>query len=425
MSMVYNYLLESYPVKKEILYPVHKRSELKKVYYNIINQNKSSPLYKVNLSKENQEYAFGIKEAALELKSRLSALVQPENPLWASKAVSVSDERVLEASLLQEDTQGLPENMTLAVTSLASPQKNTGKDLMLTSQGLPTGTYEFHVRVGDQNQDLTYLHERKMENQEALTRIAKYLNQTVPGIRVSVEAGGRREYGRLSILSGQAGKNGEPVFEFSDSEAGKTGLAEYFGMNRIEERSIPAGFALNEVSHRTATNVFTLEGKLRITLKAVSEKPVSIRLVSDSERILAETERVLDTYNSMIRLAHNRTRDNEEHYRASRFLNEMKGLEKIFHEELEACGIRADDSGLLSLEDPLAVMAAQDQGMESLFTRENGFIARLMDKAEAIAINPMEYLDKKVLTYPNREARNWPNPYITSMYSGLFFSSYC
>ena len=73
----------------------------------------------------------------------------------------------------------------------------------------------------------------------------------------------------------------------------------------------------------------------------------------------------------------------------------------------------------------MAVQASLDGGMKDLFARENGFIARLKDKMDAMAINPMDYLEKTVVLYPNTQKSNFTNPYVTSMYSGLFFNSYC
>ena len=425
MASVYNYLLESYPIKREVMYPAHKRSELKRVYHSIVDLSKRSPLYKVNLSKENQEYTIGIKEAALEMKNRLTGMSREENNVWEVKAVSISDEGVLWARLLEDDTQGLPDTMTFEVDSLASSQTNSGKELLLVSQGLPPGSYEFYAKVGDETRKLVYQHERRMENQEALEEMEKYLNLTVPGIRAEVEAGSREGYGRLVLISEQAGNNKAGTFQFSDAESYRTGVVDYFGMDRIEKKASQAQFSINGVSRQTATNAFNLEGKLQITLNTTSRGPVTVEIIPDDRKILSEVEAVLDTYNGLIRLAHNRTRENWDHYRASKLLGEMKSLEKFSHEELEACGIEADENGYLSLKDPLAVMAARDGGMKRLFTRENGFIARLADKAEAIAINPMEYLDKIIVTYPNTEGKNYANPYVTSMYSGLFFSSYC
>lgn len=423
MSQVYNYMLESYPIKREVMYPAHRRSELRKVYNNIVNLSKRSPLYKINLSKENQEYTIGIKETALFLKSKLEEMSNPEKSGFQSKAVRVSDEEVISAKFLGEDTEGLPETMTFRVDNLASVQINLGKDLYDNSRGLPPGVYKFNAKTVNGSQDLTFIQEERTENKYVMKSMVDYINEFVPGVNASIERGASSDYSRIVLMSEQAGKNGEPAMLFSDDAY--NGIVEYFGLDRVEKQSSSAAFTLNNSEHFTSTNTIHLENRLRVTLKGTSDREVTVKIGPNSKRILSAVEGVLDTYNSLIHIAQNRTAVTREHYRASKLIGEMKGLEKIYEEEMSACGIKADGNGFLSIDDALAVQAAEDGGMESLFTRENGFITRLIDKSEAIAINPMEYLDKTIVTYPNRENKTFSNPYVTSMYSGLFFSSYC
>jgi flagellar hook-associated protein 2 len=418
-------MLESYPIKREVMYPAHKRSELKRIYNNIVDLSRRSPLYKINLSKDNQDYTFGIKETAIELKTKLYGMEDPVTSGFESKSIMVSNENVLSAKLLQEDIEGLPENITFQVTSLASVQINAGKELLLISKGLPSGEYDFNAKIMDQNYKLHYVHEDRVENSEALRKVTEFINMAIPGVSATIERGNSTDYGKIVIVSEHAGRSGEPAFEFSDLDTYGMGVVEYFGLNRVDKPSGTSEFMINDVTRKTSTNTFNLEGKLRITLNGTSEEPVSLKIVPDSEKILSSLEDVLNTYNRLIRIAQNRTQDNVEHFRASKLISEMKGLEKIYSDELEACGIISDEKGYLSINDSLAVQAAIDGGMESLFTRENGFIARLKDKAEQITINPMEYLEKTIVTYPNREIKTFRNPYVTSMYSGLFFSSYC
>lgn len=423
MLQVYNYMLESYPVKREVMYPAHKRSELRKVYNSIVNLSKKSPLYKINLTKENQEYTIGIKETALFLKSKLEEMSEPEKSGFQSKAVRVSDEEVLSAQLLSQDTEGLPETMTFQVNNLASVQINLGKDLYDDSRGLPPGAYQFYARTPNGSYKLTFVQEERDENRNVMKKLVNYINHDLPGVNASIEKGSSSDYSRVVLISEQAGKNGEQAMSFSDETY--YGIVEYFGLDRVEKESQSAEFSINDSEHTTSTNSFHLENRLQITLSSASEKPVTVKLGPDSKKILSAVETVLDTYNSLVRIAQNRTADTGEHYRASKLIGEMKSIEKVYGEELTACGIKADENGLLSLDDSLAVQAAEDGGMESLFTRENGFVARLIEKSESIAINPMEYLDKTVVTYPNSENKTFRNPYVTSMYSGLFFSSYC
>lgn len=425
MIQAYNYMLESYPIKREVMYPAHKRSELKKVYNSIVNLSKRSPLYKIDLSKDNQEYTFGIKETALSLKAKLIGMEDPVNSGFQTKAVSISDERILSANLISENTEGLPEVISFQVNQVAKPQINRGKELMQGSKGLVPGTYQFQAKVLDETYDLTYVHPERMENKEVQKKLVELLNQNVKGITATLEKGSSSDYYRIAIVSEQAGRNGESAFSFHDSDDYFAGLVDYFGLDRVEAPSESAQFELNGISKHTSTNTFHLENKLRVTLHNGAQQPVILKIVPDSNKVLSAVETVLETYNYLIQIAKNRTVENKDHYRASKLLGEMKSLENMYQEELEASGLKIKEDGTITLNDSLAIQAAQDGGMESLFTRENGFIARLLDKAETIAINPMEYLDKTVVTYPNSEGNMYRNPYVTSMYSGLFFNSYC
>lgn len=423
MLQVYNYLLENYPVNREVMYPAHKRSELKKVYNSIVNISRKSPIFKINLTKENQEYTIGIKETALLLKSKLEEMLEPEKSGFQSKAAIVSDEQIISAKLIGEDTEGLPETMIFTVNNLASVQINRGKDLYDDSRGLSPGTYHFYADTPRGSYKLTFVQEEREENRNVMSKLVSYINHELPGVNASVEKAPTSSYSRIVLRSDQAGKNGEPAMSFSDEYY--YGIVEYFGLDRVESPARPAEFSINDEIHTTSANTFQLEKRLQITLHSTSEESVTVKIGPNSKMILKAVGSVLEVYNSLIRIAHNRTTDSREHYRAFKLISEMKSLEKLYGEELTANGIKADENGFLSIDTSLAVKVAENGGMESFFTRENGFIARLLEKSESIAINPIEYLDKTVVTYPNSEHKTFRNPYVTSMYSGLFFSSYC
>jgi flagellar hook-associated protein 2 len=425
MIQAYNYLLASFPVKREVLYPAKNRGELKRVYDNIVSLSKSSPYYKINISQENQEYAIGIKEAALTLKGKLMNMQESDDAGFQSKTVSISDESVLTAKLINENTETLPDTIKIKVNGLADVQINKGKELLNTSFAFPEGEYELDVKVADENYSLKFVQEHKMSNQDTLTRLADYLNKSLPGINAAVEKGRNQEYSRLTIASDMSGRFGDRSFSFSDDVIYGEGIVDFFGLNRVEKEASYSDFELNGARKQTATNTFNLENALQISLNRKDDDTVTLKIVPDSNQILSSVDSVLTTYNNLMKLAKNRVDNNKGEYSASKLITELKSLEKVYRDELEASGIKAGDDGELSLEDALAVQASEDGGMESLFTRKNGFISRLIEKAQAIAINPMEYMEKTVVTYPNNEKTSFSNVYVTSMYSGMLFSSYC
>lgn len=425
MVQVYNYMTESLPVKKDGKYPVSRRSDNRKVYDRIVNLSKSMPVYKINLTKENREYTIGIKETALELKRAINNMADPEVSGFNSKSITISNEKVLSAEFMNGNTDDLPDNIQFNIKSLASVQINKGRELLKTSRALHTGEYKFKARVDEDIYKLIYVQKDRTENNETLLNVAEYLNNSVPGINALVEKGSSKDYTRLTILSDISGRYGEKKFMFEDMDDYEQGIVDFIGMNRTDKASAPAEFDLNGVAKQTATNIFTLDNALRISIHERSDQPVNLRIVPDSEKILDSVDTVLTVFNKIVKLAKDRTLDSKEHYKAEKLINEMKSLENVYNEELSACGISASEDGRLHMEDSLAVQAAQDGGMESLFTRENGFMARLLDKTESIAINPIEYLDKTIVTYPDNEKKLFRNPYMTSIYTGLFFNSYC
>jgi flagellar hook-associated protein 2 len=417
--------MEGYQPNMEITYKANNRNELKKIYNNIINLNKRSPFYKINLSKENQEYAIGVKEMAISLKSKIGEMSDPMNAAFNSKAVSVSNNQVLSAELISEDTDSLPQNIELTVKSVATRQINKGRVLLKMSRGLPPGTYDFRAEVMGKSYPLTFVQPERQENRESMQRMTDFINKSVPGITASVEQAEKADYSSIMITSDFTGTYGERAFIFEDENVLLEGVIDYFGLDRLEVSPCNAEFELNGMRRQTASNTFSLENTIQVALQKTSDSPVNLRIVPDRNPILDEVDSFLRKFNGLIRLSKSRTEDTEVHLGAVKLNSELKSLEKVYQNELEACGLMASEQGYLDLDDALAIQAAEDGGMESLFTRENGFIARVFDKAAAITINPIEYLDKTVVTYPNTKKVAYANPYMTSVYSGLLFNSYC
>jgi flagellar hook-associated protein 2 len=349
----------------------------------------------------------------------------PDNTAFHSKALSVSNDEVLSASLLKEETGSLPEDILISVDTLASRQVNKGKDQYNPSKGLERGEYDFRATVMDETYQLKYIQKERLENIDTIHKMAQFLNDSVPGISAAVEKGEKPDYSRLIITSDRTGKSGPRSFSFDDDEIFKEGVVDFFGLNRMEQAPSNAEFELNGIKKQTSTNTFSIENTIQVTLRGTSEDSVRLNIVPDKNPILSSVDSFLNTFNGLIGLAKSRTEETPEHFGPTKLINEIKRLEENYKDELEANGFTFSESGILSLDDALAVQSSEDGGMEDLFTRENGFIAKVLDKTESITINPLEYLDKKVLTYPDNKKAAFASPYVSSMYSGLLFNYYC
>lgn len=115
MLQVYNNLIEGLSDSKKMKYPISRKDDVKRVYKDIINLSKNSPFFKISLTKENQEFTIGVKEAALIMKSRIEEMRDPEFSGFERKEVIVNKKGVLDAILMDQDTSKLPSKIDLEV----------------------------------------------------------------------------------------------------------------------------------------------------------------------------------------------------------------------------------------------------------------------------------------------------------------------
>lgn len=427
MIQAYNNISVSLPVSKEIRYPQKRRLEKIRVYDNVIDLNKRMPFYKLNLTRENRDFPIGIKDAAFKLKEKLYDMAEPEISGFNSKTIEVSDEEVLTAYQLDEELSGLPETMEIRIKQLSSVQVNKGKELLASSRGLAPGVYEFRAIVGKRSYNMIFYQSSRRDNLTTLREMADLLNSSIPGVNATVVEGSAREYYRLEIIADAIDEEGAGRLLFEEPDNPMFGVVDYMGLNRMEKAPALAEFEINGARRQTAVNSFKLENKLFVTLKNKSEEPVYIKIVPDSDRILKSVEDVLSSCNHMVNIVKRQLEagnNGKSNFSANKLLSELKTLEDIYSEELAACGITADEDGSLHMDESIASLAVRTGRMEKFFTSA-GFVAKLILKAEVIASNPMEYIDKTLVTYTDYKKNNYRYPYIPSMYSGLFCNTIC
>ena len=92
---------------------------------------------------------------------------------------------------------------------------------------------------------------------------------------------------------------------------------------------------------------------------------------------------------------------------------------------LENMGMHLQDDGILSVNDEKLQQAAASAGNDlSSFSVLKDFSSSLLRKSDQVSLNPMDYVDKKIVAYKN-PGHNFISPYTTSAYSGMMFNSYC
>ena len=427
LQNVYNNFLPQF-MPKTTRYDTHKKDELRSVYTAILRQTKESPLF-LPLSGENViEYAVNMKENARDLSNVIASLSNDRTlNLLDKKTAYSTDEDVAVAKYIGDDnTVDADEtpSFDLGVRKLASKQTNMGKFIDDGAMTLEPDTYSFDIHIGDTDYEFQFNVEPGDTNKEMEEKLARLINRSNIGVEVSVvsDNAGRSALKIESVATGQPGGK-DTIFNVSDDNTSKrAGAVDYFGVGDVTEKPRNAEFTLNGNSHSAYSNSFTIDKAYEITLKGTSEegKDARIGLKPDVESLISNVESLVDGYNRFITKATDYT---ETYGLSNKFRNEMRGIQNVYRNELDAIGLTFKDNGELEIDDKYLRAAAFEGDHNETLRPITDFASEILLEAKKISLNPMNYTDRIVVEYKN-PGHNFANPYITSMYSGMMFSSY-
>ncbi len=422
---VYNYLLTNYAPKSMTKYDAHKSSELRSVMKSIVKITQSSPVYLVNLSEAKQEYALNIKDAAISLNNTLKMLAEDSKEnIFAQRKASSSMEEQVTAKIVTEDYERLPEEPEIKVNSLATTQVNLGNEYYSSGKGLSAGTYRFRISVNEDNYDFQYNIRKDANHKEVIEGLSSFINKAKIGLTATpVSRSADKIMMRLeSDMTGAPG--GNCIFNLEDkvNSPGDRGIVSYYNLDNVVSYPKNASFELNGEEKSTMSNAFTLGRSLEITMHEIGEESAKISYIPDSDKILTGVRSIIDSYNKFVdsTLEYSKKSDQQP-----KLLQEFRRLMSPFQSEMESAGITFDEKGYMQMDDSLAVQAAQEGDLEKLFGKDSRLNQRLQNKNEEIKINPMDYVDKILVSYPNFGKPPRGFSYITSLYSGMLFNYYC
>lgn len=423
---VYNYFLTSYSPKPVTKYDTHKSSELRSVVKDIAKITQSSPVYLVHLSEVKQKYALNIKDAAISLNNTLTMLSEDSmDNVFAQKKASSSQVEQLSAKIISDDYDHLPEPPEIKVNSLATTQVNLGNEYYTTGKGLQAGTYRFRISINEDNYDFQYNIRKDANHKEVIEGLSSFINKAKIGLTTSAVSRSADKI-MMRIESDMTGSpDGRNIFTFADrpgdNGSGK-GLVSYYNLNNVVSQPKSASFEMNGVPKTTLSNTFTIGKSLEISLHKPGETAAQVSYIPDSEKILGGVHSIISSYNKLVDSTLEYSRRSSQR---PRLVQEYRGLMAPFKSDLESGGITFDEQGRMELEESLAVQAALDGDIEKLFGEDSRLSQRIMTKNNEIKINPMEYVDKILVSYPDFDKPPRGFSYITSLYSGMIFNYYC
>ena len=79
--------------------------------------------------------------------------------------------------------------------------------------------------------------------------------------------------------------------------------------------------------------------------------------------------------------------------------------------------------GTISADKEVIINADNKDALSHIYESLNSFKNSIKEKAENIALNPMDYVNNKIIAYKN-PLRSFPDPYNLSAYTGMMFNGY-
>lgn len=433
---IYNYLAsyykETYGVRGSSRSDAHKRQELRNVCKQIASINKKSPIYKVKLSSDTQCYAIDVKELARELKSSLSSVMEKgseDEDLFDKKKLFSTNPNALSVKYVGKDiSEDTEDSVEIEVSQLARPQINTGAYLSSSARNLSSQTYSFQIDVADASYEFEFYVSPSASNLSIQNHMANIINRADIGVSAAVleDGSGHSAIELTSEATGEARRGGSLFRIHGGNEKNNRHLIQVLGVDEIRQSSANAEFKIDGLNSASRSNHFTIDRKYEIELheEALEDGIITLGFHTDVDSIASEIKDFFSTYNNLVNFA----KDNQVQPIGSRKLHQDIGsIARHFTNELEPLGLNVQEDGTIGIDDDLLTAAISDEHPRDNFSGLDSFTKALSVRTNHILLDPMHYVDKLLVCYPNPASpvRSNYSPYHTSYYSGLLFNSYC
>ncbi len=406
----------------------HDQSELKSVYSAIQWKNRFAPLYMNEPAPKSIAYAVHLKESAQDLKQTINSLSEEDGELFSIKTAYSDNESLASVDYVSEDSVAdAPTSFDLKIESFASPQVNTGSYLDGDAPvGLAPDSYSFDILTNKLHYELQFVVGRGETNKSLQNKLSRLINNSDLGVSAKVlEKDGQTA---LEITSDSIGMpfNNKNHFTITEENTSyRRGVVDYLGLNASVKSATNAVYTVNGSPNSSYSNIFDVYGAYHITLHPENADTVNtakIGLYPDSESLSYNIETFVDGYNSFLKdvapdvsdEADDKNQDNNFAPLTRLLTNDMSKFLKAHRRDLEQYGISINDDATLEYS---KVDEMADPGMLRSFGNH------VLRKLNAISLDPMEYVDRRICAYSN-PSTSYINPYMTSIYTGMLFNTY-
>lgn len=427
ISNVYSYYLAQYGNKTDAKHDVHKKNDIKNIYNKMLKINRFTPFYKVDVSESAQKYAIDLKEHARQLTNIAYDLSDDEsNTIAYKKSAISSDDNVVEVEYIGNANQSSVDSFEINILQVASAQVNTGHYLNPSSKHLSEGSYSFDLTVADLTYEFEFGVSKTDTTKDVQEKISRLINRSNIGVKSFI----RTDSLGNTAISIESESMGIPnmqssIFSISDNDAIENKInnaVDLLGLDRITRRPSNAVYSINGDERISSSNQLFVNQSFKLNLKQETKNaPVKIGIEGDDEAIVDSIENLVSGYNNLISVASDY--NNKNHNNNMKLHKEFISIARIYNETLKENGLELEVDGSITINKALINKAAENSSLSKIYSNLDSFKSTIQNKAEDISLNPMNYVNNKIVAYKH-PFKSLNDPYNTSAYSGMMFDGY-
>ena len=398
ISSVYSYYLSQYGNKSNSKYDSHTRTQLKNTYSKVVKINSQTPVYKLDLSTAAQKYAIDLKEHARALENITEDLSDGADGTMTFKKSAVSSNAyAVNASYITDfGAASDDESFDINVKQLACSQLNTGNYLQPRSKHIKPGEYSFDLSIND----VIYEFQFKVDNSETTNniqnKIARLINRSNIGLTANIKEDSLGNTA-INIESESTGINGTTpvIFSIKSDDANNQPLIDTLGLDRVTQYPANAIFDVDGDERSSMSNSITINKAYDVKLSKVTEEPVTISLKADADSIVESLNELVAGYNNLISVTND---ENNNHFQGTEKLqNEIASIARSYKKQLADSGLSLNKDGTISADKEVIINADNKDALSHIYESLNSFKNSIKEKAENIALNPMDYVNNKII----------------------------
>lgn len=428
IDTAYTYYLTTYAPRGTTRYDTHKKSELRNVYNQIVKLNKESPLYKFKNRRDVTKFAIDIKESAQHVRNVVSSLSGSDDIMESLKRRSAvsSDEDIVTARYIGNDsTNEEVEDLDIEVRQLAKPQVNIGNFLKSDRRDLAPAVYSFDLTNNSSGYEFQFSVNQDDTNYTVQNKLANLITNAGIGLNASVitDEDGLSALRIESVATGRS-EDAEYLFDIrAGGSANSEAALNRLGIDQVSQEAQNASFLLNGTPHSSYSNTFSVDNTFELTLHGISaeDEPVRVGFKPDAQAVLENIRSLTDAYNSLLATS-DKYSDTQGDSPKLRY--QIGSSAEAYRNSLSSIGLNRNEDGLLEIDEEKLTDVIESEHPSEQLSVLNDFKRALDSRASRAVLNPMEYVNKVVVTYKN-PGKNFSAPYAASLYSGMMMDQLC